>query len=208
MPAFVDLTGKKFGRLTALRRVENNRHNQPRWLCRCDCGEEKPVVAGHLTSGSSKSCGCYNRDVHRQVCIERNTSHGESRTRPHRIWIGLAHRTKYNAGPICQRWRLYENFIADMGPPPTDRHTIDRIDNSLGYSPENCRWATMKEQQNNRTNNRRITWNGGTLTLMQWAEKTGIDRSTIARRLDKLGWTVGDALSLPTSPVARSRRST
>lgn len=126
--------------------------------------------------------------------------HGHSRkgrrTRTYRIWAGLSHRRHYDSGPICDSWRgSFENFLRDMGACPSGRHTIDRIDNSLGYEPGNCRWATMKEQQNNRTNNRVVTLGAQSLTLQEWADRTGIGRETIARRLDKLRWSVEEALT-------------
>lgn len=103
---------------------------------------------------------------------------------------------KYGAKGIlvCPEWHTFENFYEDMGDMPSLKHTIDRIDSTKGYSPDNCRWATMKEQQNNRTNNRLITFNGKTKTLAQWSELTGICRSVISYRLKK-DWTIERALT-------------
>jgi hypothetical protein len=96
---------------------------------------------------------------------------------------------------VCERWQDYANFLADMGECPSQKHGIDREDNAKGYEPGNCRWATQKEQQNNRTNNRRLTFRGETLTLMQWTERLGVKRGTIAARIDKYGWSVERALT-------------
>lgn len=105
---------------------------------------------------------------------------------------------KYKKLPAdLNRWDSFEAFLADMGECPSDSHTIDRINNNRGYEPGNCRWATMKEQQNNRKNNRRLTYEGETLTLQQWADRTGLDRKTISMRLDRLGWSVERALTTP-----------
>jgi len=97
---------------------------------------------------------------------------------------------------ICERWRgYYNNFVKDMGIRPSKKFSIDRIDNDKGYSPENCRWATMKTQQNNRSNNRMITANGVTLNLMQWSERTKIDFKLIHARLSR-GYKPEEALGL------------
>lgn len=227
MPSFVDLTGRTFGRWTVLRRAPDYcppskpKGGYPRWWCRCECGTEKIVKAGPLSSGQSQSCGCYNLEVRRRVCIERNTTHGQAargaKTRTYRIWSNLTIRcdnaksktyARYGGRGIgiCDRWRSFENFLADMGECPSDKHTLDRIDGHQGYAPANCRWATMREQNNNRLNNRRITFNGETLTLMEWSRRTGLPRETIHHRLGKLGWPLEQAMTLPPSPTRREQR--
>lgn len=205
MPAFVDHTGRSYGRWTVIQRAENNRHNQPRWLCRCECGNEKVVPAGALVSGASRSCGCLSQEMGRRVCVERNTTHGRAKTPTYRIWSGMITRChnprasgfhKYGARgvTVCDRWRhSFEAFLADMGEKPPGL-TLDRIDSREGYEPSNCRWATMREQQNNRTNNRRITYGGETLTLAQWARRLGMPPSTLQRRADA-GLPISDARS-------------
>lgn len=137
-----------------------------------------------------------------------NLQHGLSRTRVHRIWLAMKQRcylksintyARYGAKGIryCERWESFENFLADMGQPPTDKHTLDRIDSAGDYEPLNCRWATMKEQQNNRSNNRWIEFRGDRRTAAQWAEHLGIGRSTIEARIDRYGWSVERALTTP-----------
>lgn len=209
MPAFVDLAGQKYGRLTAIKRVPGPKQQGARWLCQCDCGSTIEVRSNSLRTGITASCGCWMRDRARETCIARNTTHGHSgkkRTRTYRIWGNLCvrhHRKCYKNVAICDRWRSFESFLADMGECPSDKHTLERIDNSKGYEPSNCCWATMKEQQNNRTNNRRIAFNGETLTLMQWSERTGIAPQTLRQRLDKLEWSVDRALTAPVRPLTR-----
>lgn len=203
MPAFIDMTGHQYGRWTVLSRAENNRHNQPQWLCRCSCGTERVLRAGTLRSGDTKSCGCIYKDADfRRRKSDAATRHGNAckgrKSSTYLTWCNLGtrkHHAKYNGITVCDRWRSFENFLADMGERPSPAHTIDRIDNSKGYEPGNCRWATMKEQQNNRTNNRIITFQGKSQTLMQWSEQTGFPRKTISRRLD-LGWSVEQALTI------------
>lgn len=142
------------------------------------------------------------------MCIKRNTTHGLTNARVYTIWANLKlrrHHPRYQFVTLCSEWAAsFERFLADMGHPPTDKHTLDRIDNAKGYEPGNCRWATMKEQQNNRTNNRLITWRGETKTLMQWAETLGIKRETLARRIE--AWDVERAMTTPLRPCFGSRR--
>ena len=128
-----------------------------------------------------------------------------SKTAVYHVWLGMKSRcenpnaTKYHRYgakgiTICERWQTFDNFFSDMGLPLANQ-TIDRIDNAKGYELENCRWASMKVQQNNRTNNRRIAYRDQTRTLQQWADLTNIGRATLARRLE-LGWPIERALTV------------
>lgn len=103
---------------------------------------------------------------------------------------------------VCDRWmESFWNFVEDMADRPTPQHQLERIDNDGDYSPENCKWATSKEQSLNKRTNRKITFDGSTLTLIEWSKRTGIHRATLSDRMDKLGWSVEDAL---TKPVRRN----
>lgn len=217
MPKFIDHTGRRYGRLTVIRRAHDYTPGIPQWLCQCDCGNERVIRAQGFVSGQTVSCGCYMRELNRHLLIERTQTHGMTKTPTHRVWMLMRQRcndtnapvyAKYGARDIrvCARWDSFENFLADMGQRPSLKHSIERRNPRGNYEPDNCVWATMKEQQNNRTNNRRITWRGETLTLMQWAERTGIDRKTISHRLGKLRWSLDDALTLPASPRPRTAR--
>jgi hypothetical protein len=97
---------------------------------------------------------------------------------------------------VCERWHTVENFIADMGIPPA-ASTLERIHGDGNYEKSNCRWATVREQTNNRHTNRRLTFAGETLTVNAWAEKLGLHRRTITTRLDACGWSVEEALTTP-----------
>jgi hypothetical protein len=154
------------------------------------------VKSGSLLKGQSKSCGCLRDELAAERVVAMNSRHGLSHTRTHRAWAGMKDRCYRPSNPayhryggrgihVCWRWLYFDNFLADMGECPSPNHSIDRRDNDKGYNPDNCYWATWHEQQNNRSNNRRVTWNGETLTVMQWSRRTGINRRTIEQRLSK-----------------------
>lgn len=194
-----DLTGQEFGRWTAIRR-ERTPNGEWAWLCRCQCGTEKHQKASRLRSGVSLSCGC----MRNEMTTVRNITHGRSKTLAHRIWCVMKTRcvnpnaTGYeNYGgrgiKVCERWQSFENFLADMGEPPSSKHSIDRIDVNSDYCPENCRWATDTEQARNKRSNRTLEFRGETRTVSEWSESLGIAYQTILHRL-RAGWSVDDAL--------------
>jgi len=160
MGNFIDLRGHIFKRLTALRRVENNKQGKAVWRCICSCGILSEVSAANLRSGDTKSCGCLNRDMDRTLLKEIKTTHGMSRTKIYGVWTGMIQRctnqkdTSYkNYGgrgiKVCERWLTFENFLADMGA-PGEGMTIERLDNEKGYSLENCTFASRTVQARNK----------------------------------------------------------
>lgn len=202
MPGFNDITGRKFGRLTVTKHSHRKGAHQF-WLCRCDCGNDKAVRTDHLQQGRVRSCGC----LHKELASKRAATHRLSGTVMHRLWLGMHNRCRNPNEPgyknyggrgidVCERWRTFENFLADMGPRPSDDHSIERIDNDRGYEKSNCRWATNKQQCNNQRRNKRITAFGRTKNLGQWSEETGIERRTISFRL-KSGWPPEEAVATP-----------
>lgn len=154
MTKALDLTGQRFGRLAVLRREENSRPGNTMWHCVCDCGTEKVVRGAHLTSGASTSCGC--------VRIERTTKHGKSVSPEYRAYYNMLKRCYYPADKaypnyggrgiqVCQAWRhSFKRFYADMGPRPSARHSVDRINVNGDYAPGNCRWAVAETQEHNK----------------------------------------------------------
>ena len=209
MPNFIDLMGQRFSRLIVLSQDTKTRRNRVAWLCQCDCGKQATVTAYNLRGGNTKSCGCLVIDIGAQ----RLTKHGEYGTRLYRIWRGM-HRRCYDPKrleffryggrgiQVCKQWFKIENFISDMGDPPSSKHSIDRIDNDGPYSPENCRWATAKEQSLNSRQPINVTLRGQTLNISEWARRIGIGEASMHARL-KEGWPI--ELALTTPRVHRSR---
>lgn len=198
-----DLTGKRFGHLIVLVRC-GSKNNRTVWACRCDCGNIIEVDTHSLTSGNTKSCGCKKYGHY--------FTHGETKegqTRLYRIWSAMKGRctNKNNARfylygkkgiKVCEEWQRFEPFrdwAVSNG--YTDELTIDRIDYSGDYTPENCRWTTYKVQSNNTSRNHYVTAFGKTMTISQWSDRSGIPDRTIAARLNLLGWCAEAAVSKP-----------
>jgi hypothetical protein len=148
--------GTRFGRYVVIGNAENSASGETRWLCRCDCGTVKIVQRGDLRNGHTRSCGC----LRREIASVNSMTHGHSRSSEYAIWRGMFTRTTktssesfHNYGgrgiAVCDRWRKFENFLADMGSRPSRRHSIDRINNDGNYEPGNCRWATPSQQSRN-----------------------------------------------------------
>lgn len=190
---FIDETGKRYGRLTVLRWDDTHPGSSAsKWTCLCDCGTVTYAAGTSLRTGNTRSCGCLRRETART----RNRIHGMTTTRVYQVWKRMLSRCTnsnlkdyVNYGgrgiKVCERWRgSFENFCADMGEPPSDKHSIDRIDNNGNYEPDNCRWATQIEQRNNTRANRFITYRGETRTLAEWARHSGITQPTLKKRLN------------------------
>ena len=205
-----DLVGRRFGRLVVTKYHSKNKDNCSKWICICDCGKETIVFAGSLRSGHTLSCGCLREERRREAL----TTHGMSRTLGHVSWLAMRqrcigktthHEYKKRGITICERWSSFEMFYMDMGEPPANGYTLDRINNDLGYFKENCRWATKKEQARNRRTNLVIPYLGRTYTLSELAEVSGIERSVLVNRIKRDGWTVEDAVNRPVIRKARGK---
>jgi hypothetical protein len=190
-----DLTGKVFGRLRVLSFAGRNRWRCALWLCECRCGQRKIVLGANLRKRirGVVSCGCV---LHRQRDL--------SGTPEYATWGGMIQRCADAGNPnyggrgiqVCDRWLSFEDFLADLGPRPSSRHSIDRLDNDGDYESGNCRWATRKDQANNKRTNRKLTLNGETLSCAEWARRLCVSRYVIFNRL-RSGWTVERTLTTP-----------
>lgn len=186
--------GAQFGRLTLMAPAPRGRGGQARWFCKCVCGGSTTAQAWHLKTGHTTSCGCFNREVTGNT----HRTHGLQSHPLYRIWSSMLTRCRNPRSSrfpdyggrgigVCDRWGAFESFYADMIDGYRPGLTLDREDNELGYSPENCRWASRKEQSRNQRTNRVIDTPQGAMLLCEAAEVSGIGTSTLSMRLQR-GW--------------------
>jgi hypothetical protein len=214
-----DMVGNRYGKLVVLSEAEpaaTKGRLHRKWKCVCDCGSIRIVFQCNLTSGKSNSCGC-NRS--KPGLANPSATHGLSNTPEYRIWTGMICRCENSnaAGyshyggrgiTVCSRWRRsFLAFLSDMGTRPSDRHTIDRIDNEDSYSPHNCRWSTRRRQSNNRRNVHKITYLGHTHSFAEWGRILGVDYKVLWKRVVLRHWPVETALTTPvrTKQLLRAR---
>lgn len=200
-------SGDRFGRYIAIMEMPRQ-NNSRRFHCRCDCGTEKTLYLKSLTDGNRNSCGCLRSEVNRIV----HTKHGQARDTgvgpEYSSWISLKNRCLNPNSPsypdygrrgitVCLRWLdSFENFRSDMGPRPSKKHSIGRIDNNGNYEPDNCRWETQTQQSRNTRSNVFVTLNGKTLCVKDWARLFEISLSTVYSRMSR-GWEAPLALTTP-----------
>lgn len=202
----VDLTGKRFGRLVAVEFLEVRKGNSV-WKCKCDCGNESEVCYSNLVRGNTRSCGC--------IFNEKFEMHGLKDTRLYRVWANIKARCYYKKDVdypdyggrgiiMCEEWKngfqtFYDWAMANGYDENAEKWqcTIERIDVNGNYEPSNCKWATIKEQANNKTNSFNITYKGETKTLAQWAEDLDLPYKTLYARIHCRHWDIEEAFERP-----------
>lgn len=193
--------GDQYGRWTVIGHAEQMADGRKRFLCRCQCGNVRAVRSDMLCGGESLSCGCLR--------LDKISTHKKTSTRLYNIWHKMkercynpnhAHYINYGGRGIavCDEWKNNFQAFYDWATQNgyQEHLTLDRIDNSKGYSPSNCRWASAVEQQNNTRRNRLLTMNGEVKSVAAWSRERHIPYSTIYSRLTS-GWSIEDALTKP-----------
>ena len=215
MGQLIDLTGRKFGKLTVVKRVEDHiqKSGAPKamWLCKCECGGERIVYGQALRAGKAIDCGCDTHERLSALSREHATTHGGSKTRLYKIWRHMRERCSkpkckeykfYGARGItvCPEWNdftVFRDWCYANGYDPGAKRgkcTLDRIDTNGNYEPSNCRFVDMATQSRNTRRNWMIEYNGRTQCISDWARELGIKRLTLRGRL-KSGWSVEKAFT-------------
>jgi hypothetical protein len=204
-PRIKNLSGLVFDRLTVMGPIGMNKHGSIIWQCQCVCGNLADVVGDNMRTGHTRSCGCLQREA---LAVR---THGLSGTKIYSVWVVMIARCHQPTAKafkdygergivVCAEWRCnFTAFHRDVSALPhfgEKGYSLDRVDNGGNYEPGNVRWATQKEQCNNRRDNRLITVGEITLSVSAWAERTGLPASTVFNRL-KLGWSAERAVSVP-----------
>lgn len=217
--AIKDATGRVFGRLTVERLLGINEKRHSIWECQCLCGNKIAVPLYSMTTGNTRSCGCLHIDTVTTHGHTKGTCRGVHPSKEYSSWLNMIARCENDNVPdwkyygergirICAGLRKFDDFIEHMGRKPTPKHSIDRVNNSGHYScggceecvsngwKPNCRWATRKEQDRNKSSNRLLTHSGETYCLTEWAERVGMKPSTLSNRIHS-GMSVEKALTTP-----------
>lgn len=202
-----DKTGIRFGRWTVVKFAGRNKHNQILWFCRCDCGNYSEVTAGALSSGTSKSCGCFRKEE----AYKATVIHGCSEHPLYRTWVAMVHRC---CGPTNKDYASYGgrgitvfdgwkenphefiNYVSSLPNCGVKGYTLDRLNNDGNYEPGNVKWSTHLEQGSNKRSCQNFTYLGITQCLSAWARDFGMTRRALSKRL-KRGWSIGEALTMP-----------
>lgn len=210
----LDITGKRFGKLVVLSADHKDKRGEWFWRCQCDCGNETVASSWKIRNGKTTSCGCVKKAWMKKG---PNHSHGMTNTRLYTIWCNMKARCNnpksyeypWYGGKgvcVCDDWMAFEPFSEwALNNGYSENLTIDRIDVSKNYCPENCRWINYAQQSLNRTDNHKITAFGKTQTMKEWSDETGIKYDTIERRINKYKWPPERAVSEIATPGRRKK---
>jgi len=217
MSRLIDISGSRYGRLLVLERGPSSKgRTNANWWCLCDCGNRVLICGGNLKNSNTQSCGCYQKECAKKSQRAAFLKHDLSRSRLYNIMHGMKTRcynikyagySKYGGRGIyiCDEW--LEDFMSFYNWAYQNGYkkelSLDRIDNNGPYSPENCRWATSKEQQNNTRANKLVTFNNKTMTIPQWGDTLGIELEVLRKRIER-NWTFEEIV---TTPVGTRRAS-
>lgn len=210
MGKFIDLTGQKFGRLTVIKRVENDKHQKTRFLCRCDCGNEKVINGSSLKRGLSKSCGCLNNELLVKRAIhDGNYRHGLRKNKLYPIWNMMIQRcinpnnSRYKTYggrgiQVCEEWqhsfKAFYDYVSKLPHFNETGYSLDRINNDGNYEPSNIKWSNKVEQANKRTSNVYYFFNGEYKTLAQWCREFNAPYKLVHRRITRCKMSLLEAL--------------
>lgn len=195
----LDLINQRFGRLVVV--SEGTKRGKKRtYVCACDCGKESTAFVSDLTSGKHTSCGCFHREIVTKHGHAGKHGRPATRTRAYKCWTSMKIRSKWGESlvDICKEWNdSFQAFLRDMGDAPTERHSLDRYPDRCGqYKPGNVRWATPREQVENRSCARMLTYLGKTKNVSVWCRELGLNESTIRYRV-RAGWSDHKILTTP-----------
>ena len=213
MGKHINLSGKQFGRLVVKNEFVLTKDGRRKWLCECSCGRKVYVTTNNLTSGHTKSCGCWNEEVR----VKNKTKHGMSKSRIYKIWENMKSRCECESRDcykdyggrgisLCEEWHDFRKFMEwamEIG--YRENLSIDRINNDGDYCPKNCRWTTMKVQGNNTRACKRISVLGVEKTMSEWENVFGLSKGLISSRIIA-GWSPEKAVLTPTRKAALKAR--
>lgn len=212
MPQKINLIGLRFGRLL-VQEFAPSSTGRAAFLCICDCGQTKVTPSTYLRTGTVRSCGCLRREAASEIGMQRKKDSPARKSALYKRWSSMKQRCGNPKNPhyknygargifVCEAWaNSFDAFLADMGRPPSPLHTLERIDNSLGYSPENCRWALRDVQLRNQRRTILLTCNGETLCGKDWAKKAGVPYQLLTKTFRRGG--IGAAMALIEEGLAR-----
>jgi hypothetical protein len=209
----IDLTGKVFGRLAVVSEDPvKSLSGKTRWNCRCECGNLTVVITASLNNGSTKSCGCLQKEV---ASSNSPKTHGMFGSQEYNSWQSMKSRcTNENNQDypdyggrgitVCDEWmNSFEAFYRDMGPKPGPGYSLDRGEVNGNYNKDNCRWATPTEQSNNKRNNVRYEYQGEQLTIPEISRRTDINKWTLEKRVREMNLTIEQAVEYDSGKVNR-----